>query len=65
MIVPIIISIIKKGRKPLSLFLVALLVIIGTRFKRILIVVPSPLHPLFPTSRLDESWLDYFLTVPE
>lgn len=65
MIVPIVVLIFKKGRKPLPLVIVSIMVVIGAWFKRFLIVVPSLAHPLIPTNRVDPSWLHYFPTVPE
>jgi len=65
MIVPIFVLIFNKGRRPLPLFIISVLVIIGAWFKRFLIVVPSLSHPLIPTNRVDESWLHYFPSVPE
>lgn len=65
MIIPIIVLLVKKGRRPLPMFIVSLMVIIGAWFKRFLIVVPTLDHPLIPTNRVPESWLHYFPTIPE
>jgi len=48
MIIPILIMIFKKGRKPLPMFIVGIMVVVGAWFKRYLIVTPTLLHPLLP-----------------
>ena len=65
MIIPIIVLLFKKGRKPLPMFIVAICVIIGAWFKRYLIVVPTLSHPLIPTDRVPESWMHYSPTFAE
>ena len=65
MIVPILVLLFRKGRKPLPMFFVSLLVIVGAWFKRFLIVVPTLQHPLIPTDRVPEDWLHYSPTLPE
>lgn len=65
MIVPIVVLLFKRGRKPLSMFFISILVILGAWFKRFLIVVPTLDHPFIPFNRVPESWLHYGPTVPE
>lgn len=65
MIIPIIVLAFKKGRKPLPMFIISMLVIVGAWFKRFLIVIPTLDHPLIPTNRVPESWLHYFPTIQE
>ena len=48
MIIPILVLINKKGRKPLPMFIVGVMIVIGAWFKRYLIVTPTMLHPLLP-----------------
>jgi molybdopterin-containing oxidoreductase family membrane subunit len=60
LIVPIIILLFKKGRKPLPLFIVSILVVVTSWWKRYLIVVPSLLHPFLPIQGVPESWHHYF-----
>lgn len=48
MIIPILIMIFKKGRKPLPMFIVGVMVVVGAWFKRYLIVTPTLLHPFLP-----------------
>lgn len=60
LIVPIIVLLFKKGRKPLSIFIIALLVVVGSWWKRFLIVTPTLLHPFLPVQGVPESWHHYF-----
>ena len=65
LIIPIIVLLFKKGRKPLPLFLIAILVVITSWWKRYLIVVPSLLHPFLPVQGVPESWHHYFPSIHE
>lgn len=65
MIIPIIVLLFKKGRKPFPIFIMAIFVILGAWFKRYLIVVPTMLHPLTPMSRLPEAAKHYLPTFAE
>ncbi len=65
MIVPIVVLLFKKGRKPGPIFIISVLVIVGAWFKRFLIVVPTLNHPYIPIQRVPESWLHYFPTFQE
>jgi Ni/Fe-hydrogenase subunit HybB-like protein len=65
MILPIVVLLFRKGRKPFPMFLVSLLVVVGAWFKRFLIVVPTLSEPLIPMHRVPESWKHYFPTVAE
>jgi molybdopterin-containing oxidoreductase family membrane subunit len=48
MIIPVLVLIFKKGRKPLPMFIVGVMIVIGAWFKRYLIVTPTLLHPFLP-----------------
>ena len=65
MIIPILILLFKKGRKPLPIFIVSLFVVVGAWFKRFLIVAPTQLHPFVPIQRVPESWHHYIPTWEE
>jgi molybdopterin-containing oxidoreductase family membrane subunit len=65
MIVPIILLLFPKGRKPLPIFLISILVIVGAWFKRFLIVIPTLSHPYIPMDRVPESWQHYLPTFKE
>jgi Ni/Fe-hydrogenase subunit HybB-like protein len=60
MILPIIILLFKKGRKPLPVFIVGIMVVVGAWFKRYLIVTPTLLHPFLPMHDVPESYRHYF-----
>ncbi len=59
MILPILVLIFKKGRKPLPAFLISIMVIIGSWFKRFLIVTPTLLHPFVPIQNVPDAWKTY------
>jgi Ni/Fe-hydrogenase subunit HybB-like protein len=65
MIVPIIVLLFKKGRKPLPIFIIALLVIVGAWFKRYLIVIPTMLHTFLPLQEVPDEWMHYMPTFDE
>ncbi|CAN5831211.1 polysulfide reductase NrfD [soil metagenome] len=60
MIIPIIILLFKKGRKPLPMFIAGVMIVVGAWFKRYLIVTPTLLHPFLPMQNVPESYKHYF-----
>ena len=60
MIIPILIMMTKKGRKPLPMFVAGIMVVVGAWFKRYLIVTPTLLHPFLPMQDVPESYKHYF-----
>jgi Ni/Fe-hydrogenase subunit HybB-like protein len=60
MILPIVILVFKKGRKPLPVFIVGIMVVVGAWFKRYLIVTPTLLHPFLPMHDVPQSYRHYF-----
>lgn len=65
LIVPVIALMFKKGRKPFPIFIIALLVVVTSWWKRYLIVVPALLHPFLPVQGVPESWHHYFPSMHE
>ena len=65
MVVPMIVLIFRSGRRPLPMFLICILVVVGAWFKRFLIVTPTMLHPLLPKDDTIESFLIYSPTWEE
>ena len=65
LILPIIFLIFPKGRKPLPLFIIAIVVVITSWWKRYLIVVPALSHPFLPIQGVPESWHSYFPSMHE
>jgi molybdopterin-containing oxidoreductase family membrane subunit len=65
LILPIIILLFNKGRKPLPMFIVGLMVVVGSWWKRYIIVTPTLLHPFLPIEGVPESWHHYFPSMHE
>ncbi len=62
MIIPMIILLFKKGRKPMPAMIISIFVIIGAFFKRYIIVVPTMKHPHLPIQNVPESFHTYWPT---
>lgn len=60
MIIPIIMLLFKKGRKPLPMFFIGIMIVVGAWFKRYLIVTPTLLHPFLPMGNVPNSYRHYF-----
>jgi molybdopterin-containing oxidoreductase family membrane subunit len=65
LILPILILLFKKGRKPMPLFIVGIMVVLGSWWKRYIIVTPTLLHPFLPIEGVPESWHHYFPSMHE
>ena len=65
LIVPILVLIVPKGRKPLPVFIVGFIVVVGAWWKRYLIVTPTLLHPELPIQGVPETWHHYFPSAME
>ena len=65
LIVPILVLMFSKGRKPFPLFIIAILVVITSWWKRYLIVVPALLHPFLPIQGVPEEWHHYVPSMHE
>lgn len=60
MLIPILVLLFPKGRKPLPMFIVGIMVVVGAWFKRYLIVTPTLLHPFLPMHDAPAAYLHYF-----
>jgi Ni/Fe-hydrogenase subunit HybB-like protein len=60
LVIPTLVLLFPKGRKPLPLFLVGILVVVGAWWKRFIIVTPTLLHPFLPIQGVPKSWHSYF-----
>ncbi len=60
MIIPIMIVVFPKGRKPNAMFVAAVMVVVGAWFKRYLIVTPTMLHPFLPKYDAPARYSHYF-----
>ena len=65
MFLPILILINRKGRRPFPAFVAGVLVVVGSWFKRYLIVTPTLLHPFLPMRDVPDSYRHYFPTWEE
>ena len=65
LLIPAILTIFKRFRQPRWLFLIAVIVVIGSWWKRYLIVTPTLLHPYVPIQGVPESWHHYFPSLHE
>ncbi len=63
MVLPIIVLLFKKGRKPIPMFIMAVLVVVGAWFKRYLIVIPTMSY--LPIQEIPEAWKHYAPTFQE
>lgn len=60
MFLPILILINRKGRRPLPAFIAGSLVVVGSWFKRYVIVTPTLLHPFLPMRDVPAAYRHYF-----
>ena len=60
LIIPIIVLLFKKGRKPMPMFIIGIMVVVGAWFKRYLIVTPTLLNPFLPMQEVPASYHYYF-----
>ncbi|MEJ2113549.1 MAG: polysulfide reductase NrfD [Flavobacteriaceae bacterium] len=65
LLLPLIILLFKNGRKPFPMFIVGLMVVLGSWWKRYIIVIPTLLHPFLPIEGVPESWHHYFPSIHE
>lgn len=65
LILPTLLLFFKKGRKPLPMFFIGLIVVIGSWWKRFIIITPTLLHPFLPIEGVPESWRHYFPSLHE
>jgi Ni/Fe-hydrogenase subunit HybB-like protein len=65
MIAPILLMIFRPFRKPVPLFVMSILIVIGAFLKRFLIVTPTLLHPFLPIQNYPESYHHYHPTFSE
>lgn len=65
LVLPVLILLFRKGRRPLPLFIVAIVVVLGAWWKRYVIVIPTLSHPFLPIQGVPESWHHYFPTFTE
>lgn len=65
LLLPIILLLFRRFRKPLPLLLISLAVISGAWLKRYLIVIPTQENPFLPIQHVPENFIHYTPTLPE
>jgi Ni/Fe-hydrogenase subunit HybB-like protein len=65
MIVPVIVLLFPQGRKPKTMFVMGIFVVVGAWFKRFLIVAPTLLSPFLPMYDVPENYKGYSPTWEE
>ncbi|MFA8434475.1 MAG: NrfD/PsrC family molybdoenzyme membrane anchor subunit [Marinifilaceae bacterium] len=61
-IIPILLLVNKRFRKPLPIMIISLFVLAGAWFKRYVIVVPTMLHPHLPIQNVPDNFINYYPT---
>jgi molybdopterin-containing oxidoreductase family membrane subunit len=65
LIIPMILLLFKKMRKPLPMLIIGIVVLIASWFKRLLIVVPTMESPFLPKQFVPDAWMVYHPTIVE
>lgn len=65
LILPSILLMFRKMRKPFPMFIIAILVVVTSWWKRYIIVSPALLHPFMPIQGVPEEWSHYFPSLHE
>jgi Ni/Fe-hydrogenase subunit HybB-like protein len=65
LILPIILLMFKKMRKPVPLTIISVFVLVASWFKRLLIIVPTMAHPYLPKQNVPHEWMVYKPTLIE
>ena len=65
LVIPFLLILFRPMRRPLPLTIIAVIILAGAWFKRVLIVVPTQLAPYYPIQNVPEGWTGYTPTTPE
>jgi len=65
LIIPIILLLFKIFRKPFSMLVISVVMLIAAWFKRFIIVVPTQDHPFLPKQHVPDAWMVYHPTIVE
>jgi molybdopterin-containing oxidoreductase family membrane subunit len=65
LLLPTLLLLFKNMRKPMPMLIIGLMVVIGSWWKRYVIVTPTLLHPFLPIEGVPESWHHYFPSMHE
>jgi molybdopterin-containing oxidoreductase family membrane subunit len=65
LVIPMILLLFKKMRKPIPMLVIAIFVLVASWFKRMLIVVPTMENPFLPKQHVPDAWMSYQPTIIE
>jgi molybdopterin-containing oxidoreductase family membrane subunit len=65
LLIPILLLLFRRFRKPMPILLISIAVLIGAWFKRYLIVVPTQEHPFLPIQHVPQNFIHYSPTLIE
>jgi molybdopterin-containing oxidoreductase family membrane subunit len=65
LLIPILLMLFRRFRKPLPIMLISIAVLIGAWFKRYLIVVPTQENPFLPIQHVPQNFVHYSPTLVE
>jgi Ni/Fe-hydrogenase subunit HybB-like protein len=65
LVIPVILMLFKRARRPSPLLLISVFVLIASWFKRFIIVVPPQAHPFLPVQHVPVQWIVYKPTLVE
>jgi Ni/Fe-hydrogenase subunit HybB-like protein len=65
LIIPMILLLFRRMRKPLPMLIIGIVVLIASWFKRLLIVVPTMESPFLPKQFVPDAWMVYHPTIVE
>jgi molybdopterin-containing oxidoreductase family membrane subunit len=65
LIIPVIVLLFKQGRKPFPMFIIGMLVVLASWWKRFIIVTPTLLEPFLPIQGVPKSWHTYSPSIHE
>jgi Ni/Fe-hydrogenase subunit HybB-like protein len=64
-ILPIVLLLFKRMRRPLPMLIIAIIVLIASWYKRLIIIVPTMANPYLPKQYVPDAWMVYKPTLTE
>jgi molybdopterin-containing oxidoreductase family membrane subunit len=64
-VLPIVLLLFKRMRKPLPMLIIAIIALIASWFKRLIIIVPTMANPYLPKQYVPDAWMVYKPTLIE
>ncbi len=65
LLIPILLMLFRRFRRPLPILLISIAVLVGAWFKRYLIVIPTQEHPFLPIQHVPQNFVHYSPTLVE